>query len=78
MHVNVTQFRQQLPAYLRKARAGTSVNITSHGKVIARLMPQEDAAFAAEARLVAMRENAVIEDAESPLGVKWNAQSGRL
>lgn len=78
MHVNVTQFRQQLPAYLRKVRAGASVSITSHGKVVARLMPQEDAATAAEARLVAMREKAAIVDAESPLGVKWNAQSGRL
>ncbi len=78
MHVNVTQFRQQLPAYLRKVRAGASVSITSHGKVVARLMPQEDAATAAEARLVAMREKAAIVDVESPLGIKWNAQSGRL
>lgn len=78
MHVNVTQFRQQLPAFLRKARTGGSVDITLHGKVIARLVPQEDAAFAAEARLVAMREKAAIVDVESPLGVKWNAQSGRL
>lgn len=78
MQVNVTQFRQQLPVYLRKARGGTSVDITSHGKVIARLMPQQDAAAAAEARLAAMRGKAVITDVESPLGAKWNAQSGRL
>lgn len=78
MHVNVTQFRQQLPAYLRKARAGMAVSITSHGKVIARLVPQEDAAAAAEARLVAMRDKAMIVDVESPLGLKWDAQSGRL
>ncbi len=78
MHVNVTQFRQQLPAYLRKARAGASVDITSHGKVIARLVPQQDAASAAEARLVTMREKAAIVDVESALGAKWNAQSGRL
>ena len=78
MQVNVTQFRQQLPAYLRKAQAGTPVNITSHGKIIARLMPQEDAAAAAEARLAALRGKAVIVDVESPLGVQWNAQSARL
>lgn len=78
MHVNVTQFRRQLPAFLQKARTGTPVSITSHGKVIARLVPEEDAAAAAKARLVAMRDKAVIVDVESPLDVKWNAQSGRL
>lgn len=78
MHVNVTQFRQQLPTYLRKARAGTAVSITSHGKVIARLVPEEDAAAAAHARLIALRGRAVIADIESPIGEKWHAQSGRL
>ena len=78
MHVNVTQFRQQLPTYLRKARAGTAVSITSHGKVIARLVPEEDVAAAAHARLVALRAKAVIVDVESPLDGKWNAQSGRM
>ena len=78
MHVNVTQFRQQLPSYLRKARAGAEVRITSHGKVIARLVPEADASAAALARLVAMRDKGVIVDLDSPLEVRWNAQAGRL
>lgn len=78
MHVNVTQFRRQLPSYLRKARAGAEVRITSHGKVIARLVPEVDAAAAAHARLAALRGKGVIVDLETPLDASWNAQAGRL
>lgn len=78
MNVNVTQFRQQLPAYLRKARAGAEVRITSHGKVIARLVPEADAAAAALERLAALRGKGVIADAESPIDEVWNAEASRL
>lgn len=78
MQVNVTQFRQQLPSYLRKARGGAEVRITSHGKVIARLVPEADASAAALARLAALRGKGVIVDAESPLDDIWNAEAGRL
>jgi antitoxin (DNA-binding transcriptional repressor) of toxin-antitoxin stability system len=37
--VNVTELRQNLPAYLAKVRAGQHLRITSRGKVIAELSP---------------------------------------
>lgn len=37
--VNVTELRQNLPAYLDKARKGQRIRVTSRGKVIAEILP---------------------------------------
>ena len=53
-HVNVTELRQNLPAYLAKARKGHHIRVTSRGQVIAELGPPStppDDAAAARARL---------------------------
>lgn len=38
-NVNVTELRQNLPAYLAKVRRGERLRITSRGKVIAEIAP---------------------------------------
>ena len=53
-NVNVTELRQNLPAYLEKVRKGQRIQVTSRSKVIAELAPptaSEDAASAARALL---------------------------
>ena len=40
--VNVTQLRQNLGEYLKQIREGKEVEVTMHGKVIARLLPQTE------------------------------------
>jgi antitoxin (DNA-binding transcriptional repressor) of toxin-antitoxin stability system len=52
--VNVTELRQNLPAYLAKVRKGQRIRVTSRGRVIAELGPpsiRPDDASAARARL---------------------------
>jgi antitoxin (DNA-binding transcriptional repressor) of toxin-antitoxin stability system len=52
--VNVTQLRQNLPAYLEKVRRGRRIRVTSRGNVIAELAPPTapaDEASAARAML---------------------------
>jgi prevent-host-death family protein len=52
--VNVTELRQQLPAYLARVRRGERVRVTSRGKVIAEITPpapSPDQIAAARARL---------------------------
>ncbi|MEO6028752.1 MAG: type II toxin-antitoxin system prevent-host-death family antitoxin [Candidatus Binatia bacterium] len=52
--VNVTELRQNLPAYLAKARKGQHIRVTSRGRVIAELGPPStlpDHAATARARL---------------------------
>lgn len=52
--VNVTELRQNLPAYLERARKGQRIRVTSRGHVIAELGPPsaaKDDLTAARARL---------------------------
>lgn len=42
--VNVTELRQNLPAYLARARRGERIRVTSRGRVIAEIMPPAAAA----------------------------------
>jgi antitoxin (DNA-binding transcriptional repressor) of toxin-antitoxin stability system len=52
--VNVTELRQNLPAYLARVRRGERLKVTSRGKVIAELAPpppSPDEVAAARARL---------------------------
>ncbi|HZM35458.1 MAG TPA: type II toxin-antitoxin system prevent-host-death family antitoxin [Burkholderiales bacterium] len=75
--VNVTQLRQNLPEYLARVRAGEPVQVTVRGKVIARIVPEEDRAAAARARLKSLRGKARVGDVMSSSGESWNAERGR-
>jgi len=52
--VNVTELRQNLPAYLARVRRGERIRVTSRGQVVAELAPPAaapNAVAAARARL---------------------------
>jgi prevent-host-death family protein len=72
--VSVTELRQNLPAYLASVRTGPAIEVTSHGKVIARIVAGGDPTEEARARLVQARKRAVIGDVVSPVDVAWEAE----
>lgn len=75
--VKVTELRQNLPGYLARVSAGEEIEVTVHGRVIARIVPQAGRAQAARARLAALRGKARIGDVLRPSGERWNALRGR-
>ena len=78
MHVNVTELRQHLPSYLDRVQLGEEIEITSHGKLIARIVPVRDEAAAALERLIALRGQCALGDVMSPSGEQWDAEYGRV
>lgn len=76
--VNVTDFRKHLPGYLKKVRQGEIIQITLHGKVVARLAPEKDAAGEAKKSLMGLRGSAHIGDLLSPIGEAWDVQHDRV
>jgi len=74
--VNVTELRQNLPAYLEQVRKGEELQVTVHGKVVARLVPEQDEQAAARQRLAALRGKCRIGDVVSPLPEEWEAGRG--
>ena len=75
--VKISELRQNLPEYLARVREGEEIEVTVHGRVIARIVPQADRAAAARERLRALRPKARVGDVLSPSGDRWNAERGR-
>jgi prevent-host-death family protein len=75
--VKVSELRQNLPAYLAEVRKGEEIEVTVHGKVIARIVPEEDRSVAARKFLKSLRRTAKIGDLISPSGDVWRAERDR-
>lgn len=71
--VDISELRQNLPAWLERVRVGEEVFITEHGAVIARLVPPTEARIEARRALEELRLRARVGDVESPLGEAWDA-----
>jgi prevent-host-death family protein len=76
--VGISELRQHLPSYLAGVQKGEPIEVTHHGKVIARIVPGTDAALEARKRLAALRKTARVGDVMSPIGEPWEAGDGRL
>ena len=76
--VNVTQLRQNLPEYLKQVREGKEVEVTVHGKVIARLVPEAAKSERAKKRLAELRKTAKVGDVTSPASATWTGDRDNL
>lgn len=65
--VSVSQLRQHLPAYLKRVQQGEALQITSRGRVIARLEAEHDPAQAARQWLEGLQGRVTLVDVVSPL-----------
>ena len=74
--VKVTELRQNLPAYLARVARGEEVEVTVHGRVIARIVPQQAAAEAARRRLAELRRNGarIVGDIMKMPKENWDAE----
>jgi len=75
--VNITELRQNLPAYLARVREGEAVEVTVRGRVIARIVPEGNRQAAARKWLKKLRKTARVGDVMSPSGEAWDAERGR-
>ena len=74
--VNVTELRQNLPAYLAEVQKGGEIEVTVHGRVIARIVPEQDRQAAARKFLADLRKRGarITGDIISPSGDVWDAE----
>lgn len=78
--INVTEFRQRLPSYLKQVQQGEEIAITLHGKTIARLVPEhrDSKREAALKRLDALRGKMIVGDILAPLDEAWTGDADNL
>lgn len=80
MSVNVSEFRQNLPSYLKQVALGQEIVITSHGKEIARLVPEVKQNKQAQAlqRLKQLEGKMLIGDVMSSSFDEWTGDAYNL
>ncbi|HPG40310.1 MAG TPA: type II toxin-antitoxin system prevent-host-death family antitoxin [bacterium] len=71
--IAVSDLRANFKKILKKIEHGSIIDITSRGKVIAKLVPPDYSREIARQKLIELRENAVIGDVISPLNAAWEA-----
>ena len=77
--ISISEFRKHLPEYLKKIQQGDQIQITNRGKVIARVVPEEDEIQAARKRLELLRNQGRLGDVISPIeAVEWTADEDNL
>ena len=76
--VNVTRLRQNLPEYLKQVREGREVEVTVHGKVVARLVPEAAKGARAKKKLAELRKTAKLGDVTAPAGGAWTGDRDHL
>lgn len=73
--VNISDLRANLLNYLKKASEGHEIVVTSHGTVLATIVPPIDRYKSAKAKLKALAKTAALQDVVSPTGEQWDALS---
>ncbi|MBF0276080.1 MAG: type II toxin-antitoxin system prevent-host-death family antitoxin [Nitrospinae bacterium] len=76
--VNVTEFRKHLPDYMKQVGLGEEFQLLNYGKVIARLVPDQDKASAAQERLLKQRGKVIVGDVMSSISQNWSAGESNL
>ncbi|MDP6688267.1 MAG: type II toxin-antitoxin system prevent-host-death family antitoxin [Alphaproteobacteria bacterium] len=78
LRVSITEFRGNLPLYLQKVKTGVELQITSHGKSIARLVPEQDEVEKASARLSKLRGTMITGNVVDPIDAEWGGDADNL
>ncbi len=77
--VNVTELRNHLPQYLQQVKKGLELQITSHGRSIARLVPERNDVEEAKDRLLKLKGTMILGDITEPVEtVEWSADADNL
>ena len=72
MNVNITELRQNLPAYLKRVRQGERIRVTSRGQIVAELTPPT--ASADEVALARKRLRGSVVRYDDPLEPAFSAE----
>lgn len=71
--IAVSDLRANLMKVLEEIKHGAQIQITSHGKVIAQLVPPDATQENAKAALHQLSSSAIINDVLSPIDESWTA-----
>ena len=72
--IAISELRANLMKVLKEIKSGARINITSRGKVIAKLVPPDNVVNDSQKKLEELEKTAVIKDIISPVDTKWKVK----
>lgn len=72
-NINISDFRANLLSYLQKAHDGEELTVSSHGEVLATILPPINKREKAKNILNTLSKTAVIGDIVSPIKSDWKS-----
>jgi prevent-host-death family protein len=77
--VSVSDLRQNLPAFLKRVQAGEELQVTSRGRIIARIAPERDPAEDSRQWLLDLRDRVTLGDVVQGIpDVEWSGDADHL
>ena len=76
--VKITDLRASLPEYIKLVSKGEEIQITLHGKAIARIIPEINEKELAQKRLDSLKGSIILDDIISPSSEEWTADVDNL
>ena len=77
--ISVSDLRQNLPAFLKRVQAGEELQVTSRGRIIARIAPERDPADEARQWLLELRDRVSLGDVVQGIpDVEWSGDADHL
>jgi len=73
--IAVSELRANLMKVIEQIKLGAQIKITSHGKVVAQLVPADEMHDQAKLTLKHLAEDALVGDMISPIDESWNVVS---
>ena len=73
--IAVSELRANLMKVLKKTEHGSTINITSRGRVVAKLVPPEYSSDKAKEKLNEISKNAILNDVISPIDSEWESSN---
>jgi len=71
--IAVSNFRAKIMSVLKEVENGSSIKITSRGKIVAKLVPSDFTKTSAKQKLIEIGKKAKILDIISPIDEVWNS-----
>ncbi len=72
--VGISSFRQNMFKYMKSIERGKSIQLVSHGREVAIVIPPSNRYEIAREKLKELRKTAKVGDVISPVESKWDAE----
>jgi len=70
--IAISELRANLMKFINEVKNGSTISVTSRGKIVAKIVPPDISKKNADKKLKELRKTAIIKDVVSPIKENWD------